>query len=89
MPNYPVGKGFTNKAQSPNHLHPGRAHSLTVRESNALMKAVTMPTEGEWQFYCQEKWDPMSPPACWRSFLMSGLKKDPLAFLWVLVTMHP
>jgi hypothetical protein len=59
----------------------GGPTSFMVREPNALIMAVTMPTEGEWQLYCQEKGICQSPPACWRSFLMSGLKKGLPAWL--------
>jgi hypothetical protein len=34
-----------------------------MRESNALIMAVTMPTEYEWQLYCQEKGD-LRKPIC-------------------------
>jgi hypothetical protein len=61
MPNSSAGKGLANKAQSPNHLHPGRAYKLIVRGPNALIMAVTTPTEDEWQLYCQEKGDLKKP----------------------------
>jgi hypothetical protein len=35
--------------------------SLTVRGPNALIMAVTMPTEDKWQLYHQEKWDLEKP----------------------------
>jgi hypothetical protein len=35
--------------------------SLTVRGPNALIMAVTMPTENEWQLYHQEKGDLTKP----------------------------
>jgi hypothetical protein len=63
MPNSSAGKGLTNKAWSPNHLHPERTHSLTVRGPNTLITAVTMPTEDEWQLYHQEKGD-LTKPIC-------------------------
>jgi hypothetical protein len=59
MPNSSAGKGLTNKAQSPNHLHPGRAYKPYSERTNALIMAVTMPTEDEWQLYCPEKGDLM------------------------------
>jgi hypothetical protein len=37
--------------------------SLTVRGPNALIMAVTMPTEDQWQLYHQEKWD-LAKPIC-------------------------
>jgi hypothetical protein len=60
--------------------------SLTVRGPNALFMAVAMHTKDEWQLYCQEKGDLVKPSVCWRSFLMSELKKGLPAWL---ATMHP
>jgi hypothetical protein len=34
-----------------------------MRGPNALIMAVTMPSEDEWQFYHQEKWD-LEKPIC-------------------------
>jgi hypothetical protein len=28
-----------------------------MRRPNALIMGLAMPTEDEWQVYCQEKWD--------------------------------
>jgi hypothetical protein len=39
--------------------------SLTVRGPNALIMAVTMTTEDEWQLYRQEKWDLEEFPDVW------------------------
>jgi hypothetical protein len=41
----------------------GGPTNLTMRGPNALIMAVTMPTEDEWQLYRQEKWD-LEKPIC-------------------------
>jgi hypothetical protein len=70
-----LGRDLLTKLRAQITFTQGGPTSLTVRGPNALIMAVTMPTKDKWQLYCQEKGDLEKPCACWRSFLMSGLKK--------------
>jgi hypothetical protein len=63
MPNSSDGKGLTNKAWSQITFTQGGPTSLTVREPNTLIMAVTMPAEDKWQLYHQEKGD-LAKPIC-------------------------
>jgi hypothetical protein len=79
-------KGFTNKVQNPNHLHQGRDHKPYGERTKcphhgsnyAYRRRMAAPSPGN-----RESNETQLPAG---SFLMSGLKKGPLAGL---STMHP
>jgi hypothetical protein len=72
-----------HKAESQNHLHPGKAHNLSVRGPNAFIMAVTVPTEDEWQLYCQEKGDQMKPTCLLEEFPDVWAEKGSPPLAWV------
>jgi hypothetical protein len=48
-----------------------------VREPNTIIMAMTMPTEGEWQLYCQEKGEPTKPTCLLLEFPDVWAEKGP------------
>jgi hypothetical protein len=58
-----LGRDLLTKLRAQITFNQGGPTSITVRGQNALIMAVTMPTEDEWQLYCQEKWD-LEKPIC-------------------------
>jgi hypothetical protein len=58
-----VGRDLLTRLGAQITFNQGGPISLTVRGPNALIMAVTMPTEDEWQLYCQLKWD-LEKPIC-------------------------
>jgi hypothetical protein len=51
--------------------------SLTVRGPNALIMAVTMPTEDKWQLYLQKKWNLTKPICLLKEFTDVWAEKGP------------
>jgi hypothetical protein len=61
LPEYPIpllGRDLLTKLRAQIIFTKGGPTSFTVREPSAHIMAVTTPTEGEWQFYCQERGGP-------------------------------
>jgi hypothetical protein len=75
-----LGRDLITKLRVQITFTQGGPTSLMVREPNTLIMAVTMPAEGDWQLYHQEKWDPTKPtcllegfPAVWAEKGSPGL----------------
>jgi hypothetical protein len=58
-------------------LTQGGPTSFTVRGPNALIMAVTIPTEDEWQLYCQKNGDLVKPICLLEEFPSVWAKRDP------------
>jgi hypothetical protein len=68
LPECPIsllGRDLLTKLGAQITFTKGGLTSLTVRGPNALIMAVTMPTEDEWQLYHQER-------GTWRSHVPAG-----------------
>jgi hypothetical protein len=66
LPECPIpllGRDLLTKFRAQITFTQGGLTSLTVRGPNALIMAVTMPIEDEWQLYHQEKGD-LAKPIC-------------------------
>jgi hypothetical protein len=66
LPECPIpllGRDLLTKLRAQITFSQGGPTTLMVREPNALIMAVTMPAEGEWQLYHQEKED-LTKPIC-------------------------
>jgi hypothetical protein len=73
----PLGRDLLTKLGAQIIFTQGGPTSLTVRESNTLIMAVTMPMEGEWQLYHQEKGNPTKPTCLLEEFPDVWAEKGP------------
>jgi hypothetical protein len=76
-----LGRDLLTKLRAQITFTYGGLARLTVRVPNALIMAVTMPTEDGWQLYCQEKGDLKKPICLLEEFSDVWAGKGPLGLV--------